>query len=212
MAITDPYAWPQEYRAWANVSDTEHDETRILPALKAVSRMIDRKLGLGSTGFNKDEAAVARTFLPDPHSGTPELLFIPALSTTPTSIIIDTDRDGDFSDETALDLTLTGDVRFLPENYSAGAEPKPITAVQWNAWGSYCRWPKGSLVQITGLWGWPSVPEAVKAATLELTSILLLESPRATQQITEVDQVIGISAVGQQIVKDLISQYRTVVL
>lgn len=63
-------------------------------------------------------------------------------------------------------------------------------------------------VKVTGTWGWPAVPAAIKSGVIHLTGILRLESPRATERIPEgIDQAISTSREGQKIVRDLMNVY-----
>ena len=66
----------------------------------------------------------------------------------------------------------------------------------------------GVLTEVTGIWGMPAVPRAVVDATIELTAIWRIESPRATTRISEgFDALIGTSREAQTIVDKLIALY-----
>ncbi len=211
MAIGDAYASVNDYRSRLQRSDNGAD-TQIRRDLLAVSRYIDRVTGYIKTGFNADASDVTRVVkVPSANRGE-RYLFIPPLSAAPTSVTVDTDRDGDFSDETALTLTqYTGDILYHPENYEDGPEPRPITSLELTSWGdrSFTVWPANALVQIVGKWGWPAVPEPVRSATIELTGILRLESPRATETVSEVDFTTRTSQDANRILQGLTQTYRT---
>ncbi|MGD9889693.1 MAG: hypothetical protein AB7R89_25780 [Dehalococcoidia bacterium] len=218
MVVSEPYAVAVDYRAAVTKSDAAED-AEILADLTAVSRFLDRRLG---RFFTKDAADVARVF-PTPHprnaprpgwaeaenpwlaAGVARTLFIDDIVSA-TSIIVDEDRDGAFDDASLGVL----DYELLPRNAALGPEPKPYTAIELTDYGSVYAWTPNTRVQITGVWGWPSVPPAIKAATIQLTAILRLESPRATQRVNELDQVIGTSRQAQLIVNDLVRHYRKV--
>lgn len=204
MALTDSYASVDEYRASIKRSDNS-DDIVIERDLEAISRYLDLQTGYSQTGFNQSDAGVERILQPDPLSPNPRTLWVPPLAAAPTSVKIDTDGDGDFSDETTLDLTQpTGDVLLKPTDWNQRPVQVPINQLELTRWGSYSSWPN-LLVQVTGTWGWPAVPERVRAATIELTALLRLETPRATEQITEVDSTLRTSASGQAIVRRLVN-------
>src|SRR6185369_1791530 len=113
MAVTDPYATPQQYRAIVSKSDTG-DDGEIAADLLAVSRYVDRCLG---RFFTKDAAPVARVFTlpgslrrpvmtvplgwaesenPYVYGGWSRSIELDDLVAAPTSVILDTDRDGLF--------------------------------------------------------------------------------------------------------------------
>lgn len=67
-------------------------------------------------------------------------------------------------------------------------------------------WPY--LAEVTAIFGWPAVPKGIERATIDLTAILRLESPRATSHITEsIDTVVGTSFEAQKIVDELSRVY-----
>ena len=210
MAIGDSYANATEYMARISKTDTA-PENEINLDLAAVSRVIDRKLGMTATGFQKDAADVTRVFLPDPMAPDPRYLSIPPLSAAPTSVKIDSTGDGSFTSETALGLTqITGDVMFLPRDAPDGPESEPFTELFTTAWGSHGGgWPQGQHVEVVGKWGWPALPAAIKTATIQVCGILRLETPRATNQISDIDVVIGTSADAVRILRDLQNAYRS---
>ncbi len=208
MALADSYASPDEYRE-AIQRDDNADDIVIERDLDAVSRYVDRITGYESTGFNQTDSE-SRYLWPERNSREARSLFIPPMASAPSSVKIDTDGDGDFSDETTLDLTQrTGDVILKPENWDKGPLSVPISELWLTPWGAYSSWPS-TQVEITGVFGWPAVPEQVRAATIQLTAILRLESPRATEQVTEIDTSVGVSREAQNIVRNLLRSVRSV--
>lgn len=137
------------------------------------------------------------------YGGLTRVLNIDDLASAPTEIAVDQNRSDDF---TSLVLT-SSDYELLPRNAALGPEAKPYTQVELTAWGAVYAWPRDARVRITGVWGWPAVPEAIKRATVELTAILRTESPRATRTITDLGQVTGMSSRGASIVDDLMIHY-----
>lgn len=212
MAIGDAYATVPEYKARERKS-VNRDDTQIIHDLKAVSRYIDRVTGYTSTGFEKDTSDATRYITIPDGNRYQDILRVPPLSAAPTSVALDTDRDGSFGDESALNLTQpTGDVLFLPENHDLGPEARPITSLKLTAWSNsdFDHWPAGKLVRIIGKFGWPAVPEAIRSATIELTAILRLESPRATETVSNIDETLRTSNDAQKILNGLTRTYRDV--
>lgn len=219
-AVTDAYASALEYRSKVQKSDAG-DDADVEMDLKAVSRWLDRKL---NRFFTQDSEDVARVFYPynmprysRPFPGWAEMenpwvwsgysrwLYIDDLVSV-TSIIPDTSWSGLFIDPP---LNLTTDVELWPQNAPFGPEPKPYTAIFIPVWTTtIAGFMSDQRVQVTGKWGWPAVPEAIRRATIELTAIWRLESPRATTRVNELDQVVGTSQTANTMVNELIRQYQ----
>ena len=147
---------------------------------------------------------MARIFYPKPLSHDRSTLWIADLSAAPTEIIIDTDLDGLFSDETALATT---DYELRPVNAALEPEAQPYTHVWATSWGNENYW-SGAPVRITGQWGWPSIPTSIVRATIQVTTLLRMEGPRATRQISELGDRIETSVEARGIVHQLISAYK----
>jgi hypothetical protein len=207
LAIDAAYATPQEYRQSID-QQAAGDDLAITRDLLAVSRYLDRALGQES-GFNQDASAVVRSYYGD---GS-RLLRVDNIATTSgLSIKIDEDNDGSFADESALastdyQLRRNGDL-----NPDKGPQPRPWNEIYLTHWGTKGSWPLNQLVQLTAIFGWPVVPEAIKAACIELTAILRVQSPRATRTVNELQQVLGTSRRGQDILDDLINAYGAAVV
>ena len=130
---------------------------------------------------------------------------LPDFGSVPTSILIDEDNDGLFTDETTLATT---DYELLPQNAILGPEAMPYDAIRLTPWGDKFLWPLGMRVEITAQWGWPDVPEAVKRYTADITSILRLETPRATARIEDgIGTISTIPASAQALIYKLGEQY-----
>ncbi len=204
MAIADAYADATTYRSLVSKSDSGED-SEIDTDLKAVSRYLDRVLG---RFFTKDARAKARIFTHAPQLN-PRTLWVDDIAVSPASIKINEDGDGDFADDTSLAST---DYELWPLNADKGPEPRPWTMIYLPEWSGRQRWSNGQprRVEVTAQWGWPAIPDAIVRATVHLTAILRLESPRATAQIADLDTTIQASREAQGIVRDLANAYRRV--
>jgi hypothetical protein len=198
MAISDAYATAAQYRAVVGKTDSAQDAD-VLTDLKAISRHLEGKLG---RFFGKDSAAVARYYLPD--QATRELR-VDDLAAAPTSIKMDLDGDG--TCETTLAAT---DYELLPRNAAKEPEAAPYTRIRMVDWGNYDCFYSGCKVEVTAVFGWPAVPEAVGRATIHLAAILRLETPRATRRIVELEGAIEASADAMSIVRQLTDRYQLV--
>lgn len=208
MAVSDPYCDVATYKAIVTKTDAGED-AEILDDLRAVSRYLDRRLG---RFFTLDTADQARVYTPAPASvyqPTVARLAIDDLVTL-VSITIDQNDDGTFG-EAQLSAT---DYLLLPEDALVGPEPRPYTSILLTRWGTHFAFSYPQRVQVMGRWGWPAIPLAIQRATAHLTGILRLESPRATQRVSELGEMIGTSKEGQSIIRELANVYarRTVVL
>lgn len=198
MAIGDSYATAAEYRTATGMTDTTQD-TAILNNLKSISRVIEAKLG---RFFNKDVSAVARLYFREALKKA-DVLYVDDLVSV-TTIKIDKDNDGSFADETAL---VAADFELHPLNALQGPEARPYTEIWTTPWGAEGTWASGLRIQVTGVFGWPAVPQAIKDATIQLGALLRIETPRATRRIPELGEAIEASREAQSIVKDLMRAY-----
>lgn len=212
MAITDSYASFDEYRS----AKQQGEEPAVAPLLAAVSRYIDHKLDRRS-GFGKDATATERIYMPKSkgvaqdgwaesenpwkYGGMIRVLDIEDLVSV-TSITIDEGRDNTFS------LTLSAsDYELLPRNAATGPEPRPHNQIGLTEWGSRVGFTVGARVKVTGIHGWPAVPEGIKWACIEFVDILRGTSALATNRINEMDQVVDASPQARAILRDLMTNY-----
>lgn len=200
------YASLTEYKAYVGKTSDDKD-TQIAIDLDAASRHIERILH--GRVFTKDSTPVARVFVPKSsrpsqpgwaesenpwkYGGMSRVLDIDDLVSV-TSIAIDENRDNTFS----LTLT-TNDYELLPRNASVKPEVEPYHQIELTSWGSVYAWPKDARVRITGIWGWPSVPSAIKLACIKWTAISRNEGPEATGQILNFDQAVQQTDDGRRI-------------
>lgn len=183
MPVIDAYATLAEYKTRITKTKTS-DDASITAALPAVSRYVDKECG---RFFTQDAAAVARVY---DGNGLTRLYIDDLATVTDLAVKVDINGDWDYADP---DETLTIDTHFWPgpANAALGAEPSPylwLDLVPNNArlsrWARYTLWPGQTdygvsgasqirAVQVTGKWGWPAVPGAIKELTIALTHYLL---------------------------------------
>lgn len=223
MALSDAYATVDEYFASVRENQTapESDEAlylEVLADLKAVARIIDHRVGR-PMGFNRDSAdsPVARIYdvpatgrysdgwqeaeNPWKATGAKRVLNIDDHASI-SSIVIDERRDNTFA--TTLSAS---DYELLPRNATSRPEAVPYTQILLTEWGTQWAWPPGAKVRVTGCAGWPAVPPAIKSANIQLTAILRIESPRATNRVQEMNAVLTMSRAAQSILHDLVATY-----
>lgn len=191
MAVTDAYATSAEYRAVTGKTDTS-DDSDILKDLTAISRYLDGKL---ERFFTKDAEDVSRIYILDHASD--ELLTDDLVSVS--AIAIDSDTDDTYE-------TSVTNYELLPRNADKGPEPRPYTKIRL----LNSSFPANVRIQVTGVFGWPDVPEAIQRATIHLTAILRIESPRATRRISELGDVMEASPDAMSIIRQLTDRYRRV--
>lgn len=198
MALDAAYSTVAEYSAQKGKL-TDGDNLFVMRELAASSRLVDQICQRPPGFFNNDgDAPVARTVVV-PLTDSVLLLPYPLISVT--SVEVDTGPTGVYA--TALAPT---DFELLPIT----GPPAPYTAIRGLSWANNALWYEGSRVRITGIWGWPEVPAAVVAATIELTAIFRIESPRATNTVDEMGQVTSISRTSRDMVERILSPYMNV--
>jgi hypothetical protein len=163
MAITNGYATLSEVKASLRITDAI-DDALLETAIESASRMID--------GFT------ARTFS---NAGTATRNFA---ATDALNLIIDdaiSISQVSSTDEVGDSYTVWGanDFQLEPLNSRSDGLYMPYTGIR--AVGDYT-WPvvdQQALCRITGVWGWASVPTAIRQATVIQSSRLFkrLDSP-----------------------------------
>jgi hypothetical protein len=162
--MADPYVTVDEFKSWipGRLNDTIDDPV-INKKLKTASRAIDKYC---KTHFWKTAVGTTRLF---DACDTRRLRINDAAAVTG----IATDRDANGVYET---VWTAADFQLLPLNPDAAPETLPFTEIL--AIGSLT-FPVATsvqrigLVQVTGTWGWSSVPEVVGEATCLVTNRLL---------------------------------------
>ena len=150
-AGTSRYASVAELKTWIGITDAV-DDTLLATVLDEASRDIDNYCG---RIFYQTAAGTVRYYMA---RRSDELLIADCVSLTEVA----TDADGD---RTYEDTWTATDYDLLPENAAADSEPYTTIAV---APGGDYGFPSGVRkgVKLTGVWGWPAVPGAVKQACL----------------------------------------------
>lgn len=192
MAITDAYATAEDLKTAMGAKIGAKDDL-LEEVLLAVSRYMDRSL---HQSFTKEAAAVAMTYIPACTGRSLTIANVAEL--TNFAIKVDEDRDGSFTDETAWNA---GDYELRPLNAAIGPEPQPWNEIYVPSWSTKNGFLSGLRVQVTAIWGWPSVPMAVKQACIELAKLWLVKGPRATQQLVELDSELAVSGAAMGILK-----------
>ncbi len=198
MSISAAYATAAEYRAVVGKTDTAED-AEILVDLTAISRYLDARLG---RFFTRDASPVSRVYISTRDTNE---LWTEDMSAAPTAVTIDTNRDGTY----ATVLTAS-DYELLPLNAPLEPEPRPYTRIKLAPWGMYTTFPANVRVRVTAQFGWPAVPLAIQRATIHLTAILRLETPRATRRISELNESIETSPDAQRIIRQLTDSFKLI--
>lgn len=200
MALSDAYVTAAQYRARVEKTDTG-DDTVIDEDLKAASRLVDHHAGQ-PFGFNKDAAPTTRVVWPTVAGRS---LVVPPIAAAAGVVLkVDTNLLGSFTSYTAIPST---DYQLLPRD--AALVARPYTEIYIPAWATSATylWAKDVPVQVTATFGWPSVPEAIKRATVELCGIVRLEVPRGTNRIDDFGQVLSVSRRARDIIDELVLMY-----
>lgn len=217
MAVTDAYATVAEFRSRVESSSGD-DDAEIEAQLRAASRFIDRLCG---RYFTRDAAVVTRTYDGRRSIAIYNRLFeediprgrtvfrIDDLAST-TGLIVRVDLNEDYTCEQVL--TLNTHFWVGPPNATAGSEPRPyryLEIVPNN--GVLDTWPDGRRgIQVTGLWGWPSVPDAIREATVQITRAMRdLQEAGMTQALAGIDTAMGTRIVDRvpKMIDTLLKQY-----
>lgn len=191
MAINDPYATPEEYRAFKG-ANSARDDVALEVQLRAVSRLLDQRLNQ-PYGFNKDA------------DDAPSVAFygvrdLPRPIADSTGMIVKTAYTGSAIDwDAATALVLDSDYELTPQSPAPGF---PYTGIRLYGYGvsspdiimigSYYGRSRSNLrARVEAIHGWPEVPDAIKWATIELTAMIRGEGIYATGRISE----LGVSTI-----------------
>jgi hypothetical protein len=182
MAMTNPYASLSDVKLAARISDTIDDALLEL-AIESASREIDSYTE--RVFFNTGATAVSRVYIPQ------DLYLLETDDIVSVSSI-----KSDSTGEGGFDLTWDdADYQLEPLNGIAGGITTPATRIR--AIGSKL-WPiyqprdlnaGQASVQITGVFGFPSIPIAIRQATI-------LSSLRAYKRYESPTGVLGFSDMG----------------
>lgn len=162
-AVGNFYCGLEELKDRLGITDTTDDYAAQL-AIQAASGWINEYCGQHFYRVTE-----ARTFMP---TDIWQLSIDPLVSVT--SLNVDQIGNGTFSEAWTLNVDYQLKLGWDRYNINAAGVPRPYTKVQVltsGKWFPYV-WPYTHLdrVQITGVWGWQSVPPPVAQATLVLAS------------------------------------------
>jgi len=162
MAVNGYITIP-DYKEWIGLGDAK-DDAVIDESIEAASRGIDN---FCKTRFWQTAAGTNRLF--DTCDGW-RIRIGDAVAVTQVA----TDGDGDGLFETVWAAT---DYQLLPLNPAAAPEPMPFTQIHAIGTLTFPRvtsvTSRYGRVQVTGTWGWPSIPGAVRQACLLVTNRLV---------------------------------------
>ena len=173
MAITNGYATLVDVKRQLDITDSVDDtllELCIESASRAIDNMTERVFFQGTA---------TRIFVPDDSFYTP---IDDLYSVTSVKTADDADQVYDITWQTT-------DYQLEPLNGTVNGTPWPYTGIR--AVGDFL-WPTvgaEATVQITGVWGWPSVPTAIKQACI-------LQSARYYKRSDSPMGVAGFDAMG----------------
>lgn len=160
MALLADYCTATELKAYLRITDAA-DDAELGFAITAGSRAVDQ---FTNRHFGQADPAEARYYDAQKASSTNGFMGRFVLETedisTSTGLTVKTDLDDDGTFETTL--TINTDFRLWPWN--AAGESQPWTRIVLASGQSFPTHLRG--VEVTAKWGFPSVPTAVKQATL----------------------------------------------
>lgn len=202
MTITNGYLTTTEAREYCGLSDLA--DTELLDAtVEAVSRLIDNHCQRHFFAT----ASSARTFA----TQSADRLRLGAFNdlVSVTSVKFDRDGDGTFEETVASTnwALSTGTNAGAPES-SPFTELHLFNLVWFPIPGGTAGTGRTQLTEITGVWGWPAVPAAIKQATRIMVSRIVKrqESPQGVAGFGEFG-VVRISRIDPDVVA-LLAPYR----
>ena len=195
MAITNGYCTLADVKAALRISDTV-DDLLIENSINAASRMIDQYC---NRFFYSGSAGEVRYF--KANDG-----FTCWIDDAQSVSLVETSA----TDPVIYDTTWqTSDYQLLPNNRVSNGGYYPITSIIATDNLLFPVWADIALVKVTGQFGWSSIPDSIKFATIIQASRLFkrLESPLGVAGVSD----IGIMRVGSNIdgdVAQLINPFR----
>lgn len=202
MAWNSDYLTVQEYAARTGLKNFS-GALNLAGQITAVSRWLEQNKQLGRV-FNSSGAGVIRYFEGVPVGEVwPQVLRADDF-TAITAIAVDLDRDGSYS----TSLTPSSDVLYRPLNADTDGRPfefLELRPLQTKIAG----WPDyPAAVKITGTWGWPAVPDAVK----ELTAMIVrqirdLQLGGVTVTVQQIDSQLQLAPGSSKLMKELKAAY-----
>jgi len=169
MALDDTYATLADLKAWLDLAEDEHDAV-LGACLIAASRAVDR---LTNRFFFQ---------MTDTNLYSADSPFWLAIDDLVAVTALATDLDGDRVYETTW---APADYDLSPANADSLGWPFTVLeTIPFRMQRWFPSWRRG--VQVTGVWGWPAVPDPVRQATLIYAHKLFkrADSPLGVQAIT----------------------------
>ena len=195
MAVENAYCSLADVKASLRITDTI-DDALIENSINAASRMIDQYC---NRYFYSGQPGEVRYFKANDayNCWIDDCQSITELRTAQSNPI------------TYNQIWASTDFQTIPANTYANGAYQPITGLTAVYNYFFPTWQESNLVQVTGTWGWPTVPEPVKFACIIQASRLFkrLESPLGVAGVSD----IGIMRVGSNIdgdVAQLINPFR----
>lgn len=173
MAITNGYCTLSEVKAALRITDSL-DDALLENSVEAASRRID---GECSRRFYLDGSATARTYA----ANRTTMLIVDDIGTA-TGLVVKVDDDADGTFET----TLTAGVDYQTEPANAIVQGEPLNMFRALDRGFPVESNGRNLIEVTARWGWPSVPDAIREATVLL----------ASRQFKRYDSPLGVAGFG----------------
>lgn len=195
MAITNGYATLAEVKAALRITDST-DDTLLENAITSASRRIDSYCG---RFFYKTSSTAVTMYPFDNYT----CKFDNDLATSAATIKIDTNADGTY----ATTLVLNTDYILEPLDTSLQGRPyRQATMVGGQTFPLYTL-PSFPTVQVTGLWGWNTVPADVNQACVLLAMRQFARLNASLGVVGFADMAITVRAVDPD-VRDLLNGYR----
>lgn len=197
MPITNGYCSLAEVKSALRLTDNE-DDTLLERAIESASRRID---GYCGRWFYKTPATAVRLFT----ENELVLTFPNDLANATVTIKIDSNGDGTY------DQTLVQGTDYVLTPTNAVIEGIPFQRAQMIGGQTFPLYyaPAPPTVEVTGFWGWDSVPSDVNQACVLLAMRQFARLNAALGVVGFADMAIQVKAVDPD-VRDLLNQYRLI--
>lgn len=162
------YITSAELKATLEMTGLTYADADISVAITAASRGVEEATG---RRFWLDDDALQVRYYQSERDGVLDIDDLAEL----TSVAVDRDGDGTFEEAWVLDTD------FVLEPFNAAADAEPWTRISRHASADFGHFTQAypRTVKVTGKFGWPAVPAAVKAATTIVATRLLRRTREA---------------------------------
>lgn len=182
---TDSYLALEEFKIRVNITDSKWD-TALESVLKAASRQIDRWTGRFFYQLGSDDTPAVRYFTPYFTNGRWGFY---GTAVEPGDLVsLDSLAADDSGNATWSTLWDSSDLLLLPVNASSLDKPYTLIGVGPNTSQAFPVMRNG--VKVTGVFGWPAVPDAIKEATF-------LQAHRLWKRQSAPFGIVGSAELGQ---------------